>query len=232
MKHIRILGLLLGWLLALPAMGQFNPANPPEPEQPQPKYQLTLTADPANGGSVSGAGRYRYGEKINVSVSVSSGFVFQNWTDDEGNVVSTSRSFSYVMPEHAVKLTAHLKYNPGNPSEPDQPSVNYANVALLASPYGGGSLSGAGRYLVGSSVRISASPSSGFSFVDWTLNGEAVSTERSFYYTVREGDNTLTANFRYSPSNPDEPSTPAVKRRLFMKPHNWGGAVCNRYYEK
>ncbi len=224
MKHIRILSLLLGWLIAIPAMGQFNPTNPPEPEQPQPKYQLSLSADPAKGGSVSGEGRYRYGEKVNVSASAASGFVFVNWVDEEGSVVSTSRSFSYVMPERAVKLTAHFRFDPGNPSEPDRPEVNYANVNLVTSPYGGGSVSGAGRYLVGSSVYITTSPASGFSFIDWTLDGESISTQRSFYYHVREGDNTLTANFKYTPSNPDEPSTPATLRRLFLKafPSNSG----------
>ena len=227
MKYIRIFGLLLGWLIAIPATGQFNPTNPPEPGQPQPKYQLNLKADPANGASVSGSGTYEFGQKVSVTASAASGFIFLRWEDEEGNTVSTNRSFSYVMPRNNSTLTARMRYNPSNPTEPDQPKVDYANVTLQAYPQGGGSVSGAGRYLVGTNVTVSATSASGFQFNNWTQGDEVISTQRSFKYEVKEGENSLTANFTYSPSNPGEPDVPATTRRLYLNSLPSGGGYFN-----
>ena len=65
--------ILCGWVSSY-GQDDFNPSTPPEPGAPIVKHQLTLLAEPANGGSVSGGGRYDTGKSINVRASVNSYF--------------------------------------------------------------------------------------------------------------------------------------------------------------
>lgn len=47
------------------------------------------------------------------------------------------------------------------------PSINKVSINVVASPSGGGTTTGSGSYAEGSQVTISATPSSGYSFVRW-----------------------------------------------------------------
>ena len=67
-------------------------------------------------------------------------------------------------------------------------------VAVSASPSADGTVSGGGLISAGSSVTVTATPNSGFSFVNWTQNGSAVSTSASYTFTLNS-NTTLVANF-------------------------------------
>ena len=54
---------------------------------------------------------------------------------------------------------------------------------------------GAGVYPVGSTVAISATPATGYLFVNWTIGENAVSTNASYGYVMPDEDVTVTANF-------------------------------------
>lgn len=54
---------------------------------------------------------------------------------------------------------------------------------------------GAGVYPVGSTVAISATPATGYHFVNWTIGENAVSTNASYGYVMPDEDVTVTANF-------------------------------------
>ncbi len=58
----------------------------------------------------------------------------------------------------------------------------------------GGTVSGSGTYLEGAECTLTATPSEGWRFVNWTENGEVVSTEATYTFTAT-GDRTLVANF-------------------------------------
>ena len=45
---------------------------------------------------------------------------------------------------------------------------DYYNLSLLSAPNGGGIVTGAGRYVVGSSIPVSATPNAGYRFVRWS----------------------------------------------------------------
>lgn len=47
------------------------------------------------------------------------------------------------------------------------PIINKVSITVVASPSGGGTTTGSGNYAEGSQVTISATPSSGYSFVQW-----------------------------------------------------------------
>ena len=54
-------------------------------------YNITVSANPTNGGTVTGGGTYNQGQQCTVTASANAGYTFTNWTEN-GNVVSTQAS--------------------------------------------------------------------------------------------------------------------------------------------
>ena len=70
---------------------------------------------------------------------------------------------------------------------------------------------------------------SGFVFERWEENGKSISKERSFYYEMPGYNATLTAVYRFDPSVPDNPVSPALKHWMTLTSEpinagyfNWG----------
>lgn len=225
MKRIRYLTVLVLFLMAvLPAAAQdgFNPANPAEPGVPP--VALTLAAEPANGGRVSGGGKYAPGTTVSVRATSNTGFTFSHWTDAEGNTVSETAAFSHIKGSAAEAFTAHFVYTPSDPSEP-QPGTSLVYYRLTVNSDVGGTASGGGRYRSGTRVRLSASTATNFEFAGWVNEaGDTVSAEMSFYYTTQERAETLTATFRYNPASPSEPSDPVLRHRITLSSTEGGTA--------
>lgn len=98
-------------------------------------------------------------------------------------------------------------FNPASPPEPGQPPMRLQVVAV---PAEAGSVSGSGRYVEGAAVVLTAYTNTGFRFVSWTNSaGEELSTSTNFVYTKGAGNEVLTANYEFDPTNPDEPDDPA-----------------------
>lgn len=99
-------------------------------------------------------------------------------------------------------------FNPDNPLEPGVPPIP---LVLQAMPSDGGRVSGEGRHVPGTSVRVSASATSGFIFNGWTdTKGRPVSSASSFNFVKGAEPDTLVARFIYSPASPSEPSAPSI----------------------
>lgn len=73
----------------------------------------------------------------------------------------------------------------------------YNTIGVSASPSGGGTVSGGGKYQRGEYIKVSAVANSGYSFVNWTENGVVVSTKAEYFFEV-DGYRTLVANFTYN----------------------------------
>lgn len=217
MKRIRYLKVVVLLLLAAiqaRAQDDFNPASPAEPGVPP--VSLALTAEPADGGTVSGGGKYVPGTTVTVRASNKTNFAFVKWTDADGNTVSESATFSMTKGESAETLTAHFEYSPGSPAEP-LPGTSLVYYQLTVRSDGGGTASGGGRYRPGSRVYLSANCATNFEFAGWVNEkGEVVSTEKSFYYTTTEQAETLTATFSYNPGSPQEPTDPVLRHRITL----------------
>ena len=67
-------------------------------------------------------------------------------------------------------------------------------VTLSSNPVLGGTTSGAGTFIQGSSVTVVATPNTGYTFFNWTDGATIASTNSSFQFTVA-GNRTLVANF-------------------------------------
>lgn len=68
------------------------------------------------------------------------------------------------------------------------------NVSININPEDAGLVEGAGEYAPGTNVTLTATPNEGYVFNSWTLDGEIVSTDPSYTFTVTESVS-LTANF-------------------------------------
>ena len=139
----------------------------PVPEE----YTITVNADPANGGTVSGGGTYPEGSTCVISAMPNTGYVFENWTIN-GSEVSTDPTYSFIVSRDAIYV-AHFTQ-----------STNHVTITAMAEPVEGGAVSGGGTYELGDNCTLYAIAASGYEFVNWTLNGSIVSTEASFSFPV------------------------------------------------
>ena len=106
----------------------------------------------------------------------------------------------------------------GNSAPPSSPYMRTQDgetlLTVVADPPEGGTVSGGGSYVAGTQVNLRATANTNFQFVNWTLNGEEISTERNFTYTKKDADETLIAHFVYNPKDPNEPTEPVKQTRL------------------
>ena len=140
---------------------------------------ITTSFEPVGGGTVAGAGVYLMGETCTLSATPNAGYTFYSWTS--GNYeVSTEPTFSFEVTASG-HYTAHF-------------TLNSYMVSATANPTGGGSVTGAHAYTHGSTATLTAYPSEGYNFINWTENGEVVSTSPTYQFVVTS-DRSLQANF-------------------------------------
>ena len=143
-------------------------------------YTITASANPTNGGTVTGAGSYPSGSTATLKAIANTGYIFTNWTKD-GSVVSTDASYSFTVSENAsyvANFTVAPQYS----------------ITVTANPTEGGTVTGAGNYYQGTSVTLTATANTGYAFVNWTKNGTQVSTNPTYTFTVTAAGNYV-ANF-------------------------------------
>ena len=87
-------------------------------------------------------------------------------------------------------------------------STNY-NVTTSSNPVAGGTTTGSGTYASGTSVTVTASANSGYTFSNWTENGNVVSSNASYTFTISANRN-LVANFNTLTSILNRPNDPVV----------------------
>lgn len=73
-------------------------------------------------------------------------------------------------------------------------TANNFTVTTSSNPIAGGTTTGGGTYANSSSVTVTGTANSGYMFVDWTENGNQVSTDASYTFNISSNRN-LVANF-------------------------------------
>ena len=150
-----------------------------------PYYTVTVSANPTEGGTayIGTAGTfsadYQGGTSCTVTATANPNYTFSNWTEN-GQVVSTEANYTFNV-EGDRNLVANF-------------TVNSHTVTVLANPTAGGSVTGGGTYSIGQNCTVTATPNNGYNFVNWTIDGQVVSTDASYSFTVTQ-DVTLVANF-------------------------------------
>ena len=87
-------------------------------------------------------------------------------------------------------------------------------LTLKSNPSGAGSVSGGGNFVVGKSVNVSTYANSGYVFKGWFKDGENISKNKNFNYTMPSMDVMLTAEYVFDPSSPSDPQ-PADTTKLY-----------------
>lgn len=142
-------------------------------------YTVTVAANPSNAGTVTGGGTYNQGQSCTVSATANTGYTFTNWTEN-GNVVSSNVTYTFNV-EGNRNLVANF-------------TENTYTITVSANPSNGGTATGGGTFTYGQSCTVTATANTGYSFVNWTENGEVVTTNASYTFIVT-GNRTLVANF-------------------------------------
>lgn len=142
-------------------------------------YTISTSSNPAQGGTTTGGGVYDEGTQLTVTAQANTGYTFTNWTEN-GNVVSTNASYTFTVNNNRTLIA---NFTP----------INYT-ISASVNPTNSGTITGSGTYTYGSQATLLATPNFGYTFSDWTENGNVVSTSASYSFVV-DGNRTLVANF-------------------------------------
>lgn len=147
-----------------------------EPSQ----YDLTVSADPSEGGAVDPeSGTYEEGSEVEIEATANEGWEFAGWTGD----IESDENLLSVTIEEDTDLTAI--FSEVEPAEYD--------LTVSTDPSEGGTVDPAsGNYEEGTEVTIEATANEGYEFNSWT--GDIDSEDNPLTVTITE-DTDLTAVF-------------------------------------
>ena len=147
--------------------------------EPIPTYEVNVSANPDEGGIVTGDGTYEEGQSCTVMATANDGYTFENWTEND-TVVSTNASYTFTVTDNH-NLIANF-------------TINTYTVSVSATPSNGGTITGSGTFTYGQSCTVNAMAATGYTFTNWTENGNVVSTNASYTFSVTT-NRTLVAHF-------------------------------------
>lgn len=150
--------------------------NPPVP--PAVNFTIATSVSPALAGTAGGAGSYPSNSPCALAASANPGWGFQKWTEN-GAQVSTAANYTFTVRTNRT-LIANF--------------VPAFDVAVGVSPGYGGTASGSSTFNSNAVVLVTATPTTGFKFVNWTEFGTPVSSNANYSFNLT-ADRTLVANF-------------------------------------
>ena len=133
------------------------------------QFEITVTAQPEEGGRVTGGGIYALGDICNLEADPNTGYAFVHWSR-EGEIVSTTTSYSFIVDENGSYQALFEQ-------------VSYV-IDAKADPEDGGEIVGNGTYDYSATVTMTATAAEGYRFVNWTEGDEVVSEEETFTFTA------------------------------------------------
>lgn len=144
-------------------------------------YAVTATANPTNGGTVTGANTYNYGAQCTLTATANTGYNFVNWTKN-GAEVSTNATYTFTV--HAAEAyVANFE-------------LQTFEVTAIADPENGGEITIIGDNTYGSSITITVEPAENFVFEYWTENDIIISDENLYNINFLAEDHYIVAHLR------------------------------------
>lgn len=166
-------------------------------------FLVSVTA--SGNGSVSGGGSFVAGQMATLRATPDAEASFVAWKKNSasGEVLSTSATYSFEV-TRSVTIVGVFQGGP----------TPHYNISVVATPTGAGTVSGGGSKEEGSSCTVVATPAEGYAFQGWYENGQIVSSNASYTFTVQNA-RTLQARFAESSGvtitvTTDEPSQTTV----------------------
>lgn len=180
----------------------------------QKTSRLTIAYDPSS-IRASEVKEYVVGVTYPYTASTYSDYTFVNWTTSDGTVISTNRTVSYTVTENDETITAHYRFTPGSPAEPNETKPKH-KVYFRCDPAGLTGFYQSNGFSVseGNTFRVEVYSVSDYEFKGWTREGssEIIGQYRTFSGTMGKEDVHLVAHFEFKPSSPSEPSTDSKQR--------------------
>ena len=146
------------------------------PQTETTDYVINVSANNAVSGIVLGGGNFTHGSTVTLSAIANNGYHFCYW-EENGDIASTDSNYSFVA------------------------NFNRNLVAVFAEPFAvnvtaaeGGDAFGGGSFPYGQSCTVTAIADEGYSFANWTKNGEVVSLEANYTFPVTS-ESLVTAHF-------------------------------------
>jgi hypothetical protein len=140
---------------------------------------VTTIADPPDGGTTGGDGVFPIDDSVTVTASTNPNWIFDYWMDSD-----TIASYDSI---YKFKLTGDRTL-----------TANFYDllweVTTIADPIQGGSTMGDGTYPNGDTVTVTAIPVSGWTFINWTEDGNVVSSDSMYTFEVLD-DRDLVGHF-------------------------------------
>lgn len=146
-------------------------------------FAVTVYANPAAGGQVTGGGTYIEGTQVTVTATADTTalpYYFQDWSE-LGVSQSSSPTYSFTV-ESDRQLVADF-------------GLPHFQVAATVTPPGAGIVTGTGNYAYGAATTLVAQPAFGYTFDKWTEGSSAVGTDPLLPLTVTAA-RSLVANFK------------------------------------
>ncbi|MGQ9539102.1 MAG: PKD domain-containing protein [Candidatus Bathycorpusculaceae bacterium] len=156
----------------------------------QVQYYLTVRTDPPGLVTISGEGWYNPAQSVQLTAPTVSGYMFQYWDVDGVSQGSGVNPITVVM-DAPHTATAHY-------------TVQVITYTLKIETTAGGTTNpapGTYTYAQGSIVQVTATPSGGYVFDHWELNGTNVGTATT-YMVMMNANYVLKAFFKTAPTPP------------------------------
>ena len=160
---------------------------------------ITVNADPADGGTVSGGGTVTEGTDVTITATANAGYHFVHWTEN-GATVSTDPSYTFIAAaDHS--LTAVFVE--------DEPEI----YTITASAGTGGSITPTGDVTVnkGENHTFTITPNEGYEIADVIVDGVSVLNQlsgNSYTFTGVQENHTISVTFQETGGEPEpEPET-------------------------
>ena len=142
-------------------------------------FDVSASTNNSTFGTVSGAGQYDLNDDVELVATANEGYKFVNWTNADGEEVSTEATYSFAATADVV-LTANFEA---------------IQCVVTLTFEGEGTVTGDGTYNYGDEVTITATPAEHNELKFWLdQGGDMVSTDLSFTITVTS-DTTIHAVF-------------------------------------
>lgn len=152
-------------------------------------FMVSVSA--SGNGHVSGGGSYVAGQTATLTATPDAEASFVAWHrgSKTGPVLSTNANYSFEVTE-AITIVGVFEGGP----------VPSYSINATVNPATSGSVAGTGTKQEGSTCTLVATPAEGKVFLNWTENGQTVSTSATYSFTVERARN-LVANFVDEPSD-------------------------------
>lgn len=143
-------------------------------------YVKTSVND-ADGGTISKSISVDYGASTTITAKAKDGYRFEGFVENN-KTISTASSIELNNITTDRNITAVFKRDT-------------CNIGVTVNPQDTGKFEGAGRYNKGSKVTLKAEAYQGYEFTGWTVNGQVVCKDKTFYIDKIEQDVNVVANF-------------------------------------